>query len=76
MLEHVAIKSPNPDKPDRVSGFAPTDIAKRVISFKPRVINAALALSPTFRPSHIPAPRAIMFFNAPPSSTPIISELV
>ena len=46
------------------------------ISAIPLVISAALVLSPYPRPSHIPAPKAIIFFSAPPSSTPIKSGLV
>jgi hypothetical protein len=65
--------SPSPDKPDKVKGLAPIAIAKADISVNPRVIKAALALSPYPSPSIIPAPKAITFFNAPPNSTPITS---
>ena len=39
-------------------------------------MNAALPLSPYPKPSHTPAPRAMMFFRLPPSSTPTTSVLV
>ena len=44
--------------------------ANRVISTRPRVSKAALALSPKPRPSQIPAAIPRMFFKAPASSTP------
>ena len=47
-----------------------------MISANPLVTNADLALSPASIPSAIPAPRAMMFFKAPPSSTPMTSSLV
>ena len=47
----------------------------RAISARPRVISAALVLSPTSRPSHTPAASATTFFSAPPSSTPTISSV-
>src|SRR5699024_5611985 len=72
----VTIKSPIPDNPIKDNCFAPKLTPNLVISANPRVISAALALSPKFKPSEIPAPNAIIFFNAPPSSTPITSSLV
>ena len=76
LLEHVAMRSPIPAKPDRVIGCAPAASPKRDISANPRVMNAALVLSPYPRPSHMPAPIAIIFYSAPPSSTPVMSLLV
>ncbi len=69
----VTIRSPIPDNPAKVSGLAPIATPSREISATPRVIIAALVLSPNFAPSIIPAPIAITFLNAPPSSTPRIS---
>lgn len=57
-------------------GLAPHDTASREISASPLVMKAALALLPIFIPSQMPAPSAMMFFRAPPSSTPIMSLLV
>ncbi len=75
-LVQVTIKSPIPVKPENVKGFAPILVPRRAISARPLVIKAAFALSPYPRPSEMPAPNAIIFFNAPPISTPITSELV
>ena len=75
-LVHVTIKSPTPVSPENVSGFPPMASPRRVSSAIPLVINAAFVLSPYPRPSTVPAANAITFFNAPPSSIPIISELV
>ena len=49
-LVQVTIKSPTPLKPINVNGFAPIATPKRLISAKPRVIIAALALSPKPKP--------------------------
>ena len=57
-------------------GLAPPATPRRVISAMPRVINAALALSPKPRPSQMPDPMAMMFLSAPPNSTPAMSSLV
>ena len=51
-------------------------IPRRAISSSPRVINAALVLSPIAKPSMIPAAIAITFFNEPPISAPIVSPEV
>ena len=42
----VSTKSPNPARPDKVFGGPPSAMASRVISARPRVINAAMALLP------------------------------
>ena len=68
------MRSPIPLSPAKVSCFAPRLIPSLAISAIPLVIMAALALSPYPRPSDIPAPIAIIFLSAPPSSTPIISS--
>ena len=48
----------------------------RVISARPRVIRVDLLFWPISMPSEMPAPRAMMFFRVPPSSTPVTSSLV
>ena len=73
---HVSTKSPKPDSPEKVSGFAPKAVPILVISTKPLVIIAALALFPIFNPSEIPVVIAMTFFKAPPISTPMGSSLV
>ena len=73
--KHVAIRSPIPARPENVSGSAPQASPSRVISTRPRVMRADLALSPRPRPSTAPAESAITFFAAPQSSTPITSPL-
>src|SRR5699024_2115325 len=75
-LVDVTIKSPTPHNPKNVNGFAPIEVPSRVISAKPRVINAALALSQKPKPSDNPEPNAIIFIKAPPNSTPTTSALV
>ena len=50
----VAITSPMPASPAKVSGFAPAAIPSRVISARPRVISPALPLSP--KPSAVRRP--------------------
>ena len=42
----VAIRSPSPASPERVSGCAPYATAKSVISTRPRVMIDALVFSP------------------------------
>src|SRR5712664_1212899 len=69
----VRIRSPRPANPAKVIGWAPSATPSRVISARPRVINAARVLNPRPSPSRIPAASAITFFKAPPSSTPITS---
>ena len=59
-----------PASPENVSGCAPNASPSRAISTSPRVISAALALSPSPSPSTPPAASAITFFAAPQSSTP------
>ena len=74
-LVQVTIKSPTPDRPLKVSGRAPQATPSRAISVRPRVIKAALVLSPKPKPSAIPTAKAMTFFKAPPSSTPMTSSL-
>ena len=59
-----------PARPENVSGSAPSASPRRAISARPRVMRAALALSPYPRPSPIPVAMAMMFFTALASSTP------
>ncbi len=66
----VAMRSPIPASPAKVSGFAPAAIPSRVISARPRVSSPALPLSPKPRPSAAPAAMATTFLSAPHSSTP------
>ncbi len=68
---HVAIRSPTPASPAKVSGCAPAATPRRVISARPRVMIPALAESPKPSPSTVPAASATTFFSAPASSTPI-----
>ncbi len=72
----VKTKSPAPARPPKVSVFPPRATPNLVISAKPRVIRAALALLPKPIPSEIPDAIAITFFNAPPTDTPTISWLI
>ena len=72
-LQHVTIRSPILASPANVSGRAPQAAARRDISARPRVISAALALSPNSSPSTPPAASAITFLAAAQSSTPIRS---
>ena len=72
----VSTRSPKPASPAIVSRRPPQAIAKRVISARPRVISAAIELCPSPSPSHTPAAIAIIFFSAPPSSTPTTSSFV
>jgi hypothetical protein len=65
-----------PASPAKVIGSAPSATPSLVISASPRVNSAARALCPSPRPSSIPAPSAITFFRAPPSSTPKTSVAV
>ena len=67
----VRTKSPMPARPPMVMGCAPLATARRVISTRPRVMRAALALLPNPRPSEMPQAMASTFFNAPPISTPV-----
>ena len=69
-LEQVSSRSPRPDRPVSVSGRAPSFWPKRISSAKPRVVRAARALSPSFRPSEMPQAMASTFLSAPPISTP------
>ena len=52
-------RSPMPDRPANVSGFAPIATPIRVISARPRVISATRVFEPKPRPSETPAPIAI-----------------
>ena len=74
MEVQVTIRSPTPDSPAKVSLRPPRATPKRAISVRPRVIRAALVLSPKPMPSQIPAQRAMTFFNAAPNSTPTTSS--
>ena len=49
-LQHVTIRSPIPASPENVSGRAPDASPSRTISARPRVISAALPLSPMPEP--------------------------
>jgi len=71
----VRLRSPKPDRPDSVFSLAPCALAKATISEKPRVISAALALSPCLAPIATPHAIAIIFLSAPPSSTPTTSDV-
>src|ERR1035441_2121803 len=73
---HASTRSPKPASPARVCGRPPMATANRVISAKPRVISAAMALFPSPIPCNTPAPMATTFLIEPPISTPIGSELV
>ena len=48
----------------------------RMISARPRVASAALALSPAESEWAMPTAMAMMFLTAPPSSAPVTSPLV
>ena len=53
-LMQVAIRSPMPARPEKVSARPPIATPSRVISARPRVITAERVLSPTPRPSPMP----------------------
>ncbi len=72
-LAQVTMRSPMPARPAKVARFAPRRTPSRPISTEPRVMRAALALSPRPQPSMIPAARATTFFAAPANSTPTTS---
>ena len=69
----MTIKSPIPESPYIVSILAPLLKANLTISCNPLVIKAAFVLSPSLSPSTIPPAIAIIFFKAPPISTPFWS---
>ena len=71
----VAMRSPIPASPAKVSGLAPATIPSRVISARPRVSSPALPLSPKPSSSAAPAAIATTFLSAPHSSTPRMSSL-
>ena len=73
---HVAARSPIPARPANVCGCAPSAEPSRAISASPRVISAALVLSPCPIATATPIAIAMMFLTAPPSSHPITSEFV
>ncbi len=52
--EQVATRSPRPASPISVSGLAPSAIASRAVSARPRVITEAVVLSPKPRPTAMP----------------------
>ncbi len=72
----VTIRSPIPESPKNVSFNPPSNIPNLTISAIPRQNRPAFVLSPKPNPSEIPQAMAIMFFKAPPNSTPIISGFV
>ena len=72
-LKHVTIRSPSPLSPYKVSFCPPNSTPSLDNSANPLVINAANALSPNPIPAAIPAQNAIIFFKAPPNSTPLTS---
>ena len=76
MLAQVTIRSPIPLSPKNVSRRPPIAVPRRAISVIPRVINAALVLSPYPKPSATPAASATTFLSAAPSSIPSTSGLV
>ena len=71
----VRLRSPKPDRPDNVFSLAQCAFEKATISEKPRAMSAALALSPCLAPIATPHAIAIIFFSAPPSSTPTTSDV-
>ena len=75
-LAQVTIRSPIPARPPNVSAAPPIFTPSLDISAIPRVINAALVLSPYPMPSATPAASAITFLSDPPSSIPRISGLI
>ncbi len=75
-LVAVAIRSPIPASPAKVSRLAPRTSPSLEISASPRVISAAFVESPKPSPSAIPAAIAITFLSATPISTPTTSSLL
>jgi hypothetical protein len=71
----VAMRSPIPARPAKVVGLAPMATPSRASSARPRDITAARVLSPTPRPSPMPAAMAMTFLSAPPISQPMTSSL-
>ncbi len=74
--KQVVARSPTPAMPKKVSREAPIAAPRRVISARPLERSADFALLPAWRPSRIPAARAMMFLVAPANSTPRRSVLV
>mmetsp|Transcript_37842 Transcript_37842/g.87618 ORF Transcript_37842/g.87618 Transcript_37842/m.87618 type:complete len:254 (-) Transcript_37842:472-1233(-) len=68
--------SPIPDRPDKVSAFAPMAVASQRISALPCVTRADIALVPSPSPSQIPAAIARTFLRAPATSTPRMSSVM
>ncbi len=62
-----------PDRPASEPGSAPSAVANRVLSARPRVMIRAVALWPGPMPVAMPTASAITFFRAPPISQPITS---
>lgn len=73
LTKHVSMMSPDPDRPERVVGFAPIFVANHRISEQPWATRAAIQLFPRLMPSTIPAAIARTFFRAPAISTPVTS---
>ena len=59
--EQVATRSPSPARPISVIGLAPSAIASRAVSARPRVITEAVVLSPKPRPTAMPTARPTTF---------------
>ena len=59
--EQVATRSPSPASPISVSGLAPSAIASRAVSARPRVITDAVVLSPKPSPTAMPTARPTTF---------------
>ncbi len=76
ILAQVTIKSPMPDKPQKVSNLPPIAVPSLAISVIPLVIRAAFVLSPYPNPSAIPAANATTFLSAAPNSIPKTSGLI
>ena len=72
-LKHVTIKSPRPLNPYKVSFCPPNATPNLDNSASPLVIKAANVLSPKPIPAATPAQNAMIFFKAPPNSTPFTS---
>ena len=72
----VAMRSPSPASPAKVTGSAPSATPSRAVSARPRVMIEALVLSPMPMPSAMPTASAMTFLTAPPSSVPTTSVLV
>ena len=72
----VAMRSPTPASPAKVTASPPRAVPSRIVSASPRVMIDALELSPMPSPSAMPTASAMTFLTAPQISVPTTSDAV